>query len=93
MNAIQWLRKELECDEKSPLNILFENYEPYMEKYAKYKVREMESKILQFRNILKEKAKHDCIQDGIIITLENTKAWLNEFDEHFNIETKTKGEI
>ena len=64
-----------------------------LDMYADFRLKELQSKIFQFRTLLKEKSLHDCISNGVIINSESTKEWLSVFDEHFNIESITKGQI
>lgn len=87
MNAKEWLIEQgfsentayLDCVTKEgfgyPLEFL-------MERYANYKARDLQAKILGFRQILEKRRKE-----------LNYVGFVKQYDEHFNITTERNGTI
>lgn len=83
MNAQEWLNKNEEIEMYSLIN-----YIPLMEKYANYKTRDLEAKILTFRDRLKTTV--DVSLGGTIVMKNYNDEYYNIvdiFDEYFNITT------
>jgi hypothetical protein len=76
LTAKEWLKKEITSFDDSVLDDM-------MERYASYRTKELEEKIMEFRNNIGNKSK-------IWESWDTTPSLLQQFDEHFNITSETK---
>lgn len=118
LTAKEWLEQETEgyCElyhdchyENINYNQFLAEFERYLERYADYKTKMLEGKILQFRQMLEKQAinhatklykdwfKTDQVENNIVlesyISCVKEDMLLKEFDKHFGIEIKTENKI
>lgn len=82
MNSEEWLKmynKEYNTDYTSLDCNWF-----MLDMYANFRNKELQNKIFQFRQILKDRSGYGMDEIGNLLI---------EFDNYFNIESKTKGQI
>lgn len=94
MNAKEWMLNDLKIDNivnnQESINDLFtDNPYNYMERYSNYKNRELQSKILYFRNLIKNDL---SVNEGGVVTIykdfNDNLELLEAYDEHFNLTTE-----
>lgn len=82
LTAKEWLEKEGYFNEFA----ISEGIHPLFERYANYRNRMLEAKILEFRNQI-------IVEDWMKMPYRYNEEFLEQFDKYFNITTERQGKI